>query len=207
MNIRRVAGSHAGYVVLINAWSPSGCLFVYLVVRFLKEPARLFVCIKGCLFASPVIVSPLRTITDVLQGVWKLQDFKVNGHNVLKKVDQTLWLWYTKHGPMWYISDNYVEDGGSWEKLRCLARIEDANGSPTGNIYIPYQSKEKANWMLSAGVYFLPKMSHSLVQRWELLKRQYLDLQEEMKKLKAENEQLQLQLQQYEMTHAEAGLG
>lgn len=149
---------------------------------------------------------PLKTVTQLLTGKWLQTDFKVNGHNVLKKIDQSLFLWYTAHGPAWYIADSYVPDGGTWENLRCFARIDDRNGSPCGDIFIPFQNQQKATWVLTAGVVFLPKMSQTLLQRWDLFKKRVEHLEKENVELKMEVEQLKLQLQQYELEQGQVGM-
>ena len=149
----------------------------------------------------------------MLTGTWKLADFMVNGTYPLKKVDQDLWMWYTKHGPKqpcWYVSDHYVEDGGSWSNRRCLARIADVNTSPSGDIFIPHQSQTAANWVLTGASVFVPQMTYSLLQRYEAVLRQNQELKVENANLKQENEklkmqadQLQLELQHLEKKHGQ----
>lgn len=147
----------------------------------------------------------LRTVTGLLTGTWLYTDFKLNGHNVLKKSDQNLFLWYTAHGPAWYIADSYVPDGGSWVGLQWYARIADSNGSPCGDIFIPIQSQNKANWVLTAAAVFVPKMAHSLVQKFEILKNYLQQVEKKYEAVKEENEQLKLQLQQYELEYGQVG--
>ena len=138
----------------------------------------------------------LRKTTELITGAWKLTDMRVNGNAPLKKVDQELWLWYTSHGPAWYISDQYVQDGGSWQGIQCLARVADRNGSPSGEIFIPHSSSTPAQWVFSSGVVFVPHMAHSLLQRFEALQSHVQQLMKTNEELKQENLQLQLELQQ-----------
>ena len=149
----------------------------------------------------------LRTVTDLLTGAWKMSDQEVNGTMALKKVDQQLWLWYTKvgqaNGPCWCITDQPVQDSQAWPSTRCYGRIGDVNASPSGDIFIPYQSQTAANWVLSSAMVFVPQMAHSLLSKYEAhmvyansLQRKHEELQAENKRLKEENEQLKLEIEQ-----------
>ena len=140
-------------------------------------------------------------MTDLLTGTWLMTEFKVNGQHVLKKKELDLFLWYTTHGPTWYIANSYVPDGGTWQNLQCYARIADKNGSPCGEIFIPFQNTTKANWVLTSAALFIPKMAESLLQRWNFLKHHVQEVKKMNEELKMENEQLKLQLQQLEETH------
>ena len=140
----------------------------------------------------------LRKTTELITGAWKLTDMRVNGNVPLKKVDQELWLWYTSHGPAWYISDQYVQDGGSWQGIQCLARVADRNGSPSGEIFIPHSSSTPAQWV------FVPHMAHSLLQRFEALQSHVQQLMKTNEELKQEHLQLQLELQQLEQKCGQA---
>ena len=135
-------------------------------------------------------------MTDLLTGTWLMTEFKVNGQHVLKKKELDLFLWYTTHGPTWYIANSYVPDGGTWQNLQCYARIADKNGSPCGEIFIPFQNTTKANWVLTSAALFIPKMAESLLQRWNFLKNHVQEVKKMNEELKMENEQLNLQLQQ-----------
>lgn len=94
----------------------------------------------------------LRSIEDVLTGAWQVTDVMVNGAIILKKVDQELFIWYTADGPMWYISNAYVEDGKSWQNLGVLGRIADVDKSPSGDIFIPHNSTTPAQWVLAGAI-------------------------------------------------------
>lgn len=136
----------------------------------------------------------LRSIEDVLTGAWQVTDVMVNGAIILKKVDQELFIWYTADGPMWYISNAYVEDGKSWQNLGVLGRIADVDKSPSGDIFIPVTALH-----LPSGCW---------LERFETLQGHSQQLSLELDKSTKENEGLlkenELELHQYEMIYGKA---
>ena len=83
--------------------------------------------------------------------------------------------------------------------MECYCKILDKDKSPSGEIFIPHNSKVAAEWVLTSATVFVAKMSHSLVGRFKGSQVMYAELQKQYDALKAENDQLKLEIAQAEL--------
>ncbi|CAK9090020.1 Uncharacterized protein SCF082_LOCUS42470 [Durusdinium trenchii] len=176
-------------------------------VAILMEPSNLEICFNflehDC---ADCAESGKRTYyksgkktTQLLTGAWLLTDALINGIPAIKKKDSDLWLWCSPANAAWYISAQCLSDGVAWPNMECYCKILDKDKSPSGEIFIPHNSKVAAEWVLTSATVFVAKMSHSLVGRFKGSQVMYAELQKQYDALKAENDQLKLEIAQAEL--------